>query len=364
MKAAVLYEPNTPLVIEEISTKKPGPHEVLMNTAYAGLCHSDLHFIEGLYPHPLPVVLGHESAGIVEQVGSEVTYVKPGDHVISCLSVFCGTCDQCTSGRPVICTNTDVKIPPGMAQRLQSAKSEQIHTFVNLSSFAEQMLVHENALVKIQEDMPLDRAALIGCGVITGFGAAVNTAGIRFGETVAVIGCGGVGMAAINGAHVAGAGRIIAVDTNPVKLQLATKLGATDLINPTDGDPVEQIKEMTGGGVNHAIECLGLKKTAEQSFEMLMVGGTATLVGMVPFGEKIELHGYDFLRERKIQGSSMGSNRFRTDMPRLIDLYLKGRLHLDDWISDKIKLEEINEGFTAMKEGRAIRSLIDFGITS
>ena len=170
-------------------------------------------------------------------------------------------------------------------------------------------------------------------------------------------------MAAINGAHVAGAGRIFAVDTNPAKLQLATKLGATDLINPNDGDPVERIMEITSGGVNHAIECLGLKKTAEQSFEMLNVGGTATIVGMVPFDEKIELSGFAFLRERRIQGSSMGSNRFRTDMPRLIDLYLQRRLHLDDWISDTIKLEEINEGFTAMKEGRAVRSLIDFGIT-
>jgi len=364
MKAAVLYEPHKPLVIEEIATKKPGAHEVLIKTAFAGLCHSDLHFIEGLYPHPLPVVLGHESAGIVEQVGAEVTYVSPGDHVITCLSVFCGTCEQCTSGRPVICTNTDVKLPPGASRRLEWEKPDQLHTFTNLSSFAEQMLVHENAIVKIQKDMPLDRAALIGCGVITGFGAAVNTAGVRFGDTVAVVGCGGVGMAAINGAHIAGAARVIAVDTNPVKLQLATKLGATDLVNPNDGDPVEKIMEMTKGGVHHAIECLGLKITAEQCFEMLAVGGTATIVGMVPVGQKIELDGFAFLRERKIQGSSMGSNRFRTDMPHLIELYLQGRLHLDDWISDKIQLREINDGFKAMKEGRTVRSLIDFGIAS
>ena len=361
MKAAVLYEANQPLVIEEISTKKPQAHEVLIRTAVAGLCHSDLHFIEGLYPHPLPVVMGHESAGVVELVGSEVTYVKPGDHVVTCLSVFCGVCENCTTGRPAICSNTDVKLPPGVARRLEWDKPEQLHTFANLSSFAEQMLVHENAIVKIRKDMPLDRAALIGCGVITGFGAAVNTAKVAAGETVAVIGCGGVGMAAINGAYIAGAGRVIAVDTNPVKLQLATKLGATDIVNPNDGDPVERIMDMTGGGVHHAIECLGLKVTAEQSFQMLAMGGTATLVGMVPFGEKIELHGWDFLRERKIQGSTMGSNRFRVDMPRLIELYLQGRLHLDDWISAHIKLEEINEGFTAMKEGKVIRSVIDFG---
>jgi S-(hydroxymethyl)glutathione dehydrogenase/alcohol dehydrogenase len=264
MKAAVLHEVNQPLVIEDVEINKPGPHEVLVRTAFAGLCHSDLHFIEGLYPHPLPVVLGHESAGIVDQVGSEVRYVKKGDHVITCLSVFCGTCENCTTGRPAICTDTSVKLLPGVAKRL-TLKGEHVNTFTNLSSYAEMMLVHENAVVKISEDFPLDRAALIGCAVITGYGAAVNTAKVAPGETVAVIGCGGVGMAAINGAAIAGAGRIIAVDTNPVKLQLATKLGATDLVNPRDGDPVKRIQELMKGGVNHAIECLGTKTTAEQA---------------------------------------------------------------------------------------------------
>ena len=362
MKAAVMYETNQPLVIENIGTKKPGAREVLINTAYAGLCHSDLHVMEGNFPHPLPVVLGHEAAGIVEQVGSEVNYVKPGDHVITCLSVFCGTCEQCTSGHPSICSNTDVKMMPGKAERLEWEKPEQLHTFVNLSSYAEQMLVHEHAIVKIDKEMPLDRAALIGCGIITGFGAAVNTAGVRFGQSVAVIGCGGVGMAAINGAKIAGANRVIAVDINPAKLQLAAKIGATDLVNPKDGDPIEAVVEMTGGGVHHAIECLGLKQTAEQAFRMLGPGGTATLVGIIPFGQNIELHGFDFLREKKIQGSAMGSNRFRTDMPRLIELYRQDRLYLDDWISGTIKLEEINEGFTAMKEGKTLRTVIDFGL--
>jgi S-(hydroxymethyl)glutathione dehydrogenase/alcohol dehydrogenase len=222
------------------------------------------------------------------------------------------------------------------------------------------MLVHENALVKIGNDFPLDRAALIGCGIITGYGAAVNTAKVAPGENVAVIGCGGVGMAAINGAAIAGAGRIIAIDTNPVKLQLATKLGATDLINPKDGDPVQQVKDLMKGGVHHAIECLGTKTTAEQAFNMLSAGGTATIVGMVPFGQKIELHGFDFLRERKIQGSSMGSNHFRVDMPRLVEFYLRGRLHLEDWISAKLKLSEINEGFANMKAGKTLRSVIMF----
>jgi len=359
MKAAVLHEVNKPLAIEEVSINKPAAREVLVRTSYAGLCHSDLHFIEGLYPHPLPVVLGHESAGVVAEVGSEVTYVKKGDHVITCLSVFCGTCENCTTGRPALCTNADVKLPPGAARRLSLA-GKQLNTFANLSSYAEQMLVHENAVVKIRDDFPLDRAALIGCAVITGYGAVVNTAKVTAGESVAIIGCGGVGMAAVNGAAIAGAGRIIAVDTNPVKLQLAAKLGATDLIDPKQGDPVQRVRDLTKGGVQHAIECLGTKGTAEQSFQMLAAGGTATIVGMVPYGQKIELHGADFLRERKIQGSSMGSNRFRVDMPRLIDFYLQRKLHLDDWISDRIPLAAINEGFANMKAAKVVRSVIRF----
>jgi S-(hydroxymethyl)glutathione dehydrogenase/alcohol dehydrogenase len=239
MKAAVLHEVNKPLVIEDVSLQKPGPREVLIRTSVAGLCHSDLHFMEGLYSHPLPAVLGHESAGVVEQIGSDVTYVKPGDHVVTCLSVFCGTCDNCSTGRPVLCTETTVKMLPGVSNRLSWARSEKLNQFLNLSSFAEQMLVHENAIVKIRRDMPLDLAALIGCGVITGYGAVVNTAKVAPGETVVVIGCGGVGMAAINGAQIAGAGRIIAVDTNPAKLQLATKLGATDIVDPNNGDVVQ-----------------------------------------------------------------------------------------------------------------------------
>src|SRR3954449_4838285 len=273
MKAAVLYEVNQPLVIEDVSLPKPGPREVLIRTAVAGLCHSDLHFMEGLYPHPLPAVLGHESAGVVEQVGSDVTYVKPGDHVVTCLSVFCGTCDNCTTGRPVLCTDTTVKVLPGASNRLSWARSEKLNQFLNLSSFAEQMLVHENAIVKIRKDMPLDLAALIGCGVITGYGAVVNTAKVAPGESVVVIGCGGVGMAAINGAAIIGAGRIIAVDTNPTKLQLATKLGATDILDGPNGAPALQVEELTKGQVHHAFEAVGSKLTAEQAFQMLGPAG-------------------------------------------------------------------------------------------
>ena len=361
MKAAVLFEPNTPLQIEEVSLRKPKSHEVLLRTAYAGLCHTDLHFMEAQTPWPMPVVLGHESSGIVEAVGSEVTYAQPGDHVVTCLSVFCGTCEYCTTGRPALCFNPEVKLPPGVADRLEWERADKVHTFMNLSSFAEQMLVHENALVKIRKDMPLDRASLIGCAVMTGYGSVVNTAKIGPGDTVAVIACGGVGMSAVSAARVAGAERIIAIDMSAEKLETAKDLGATDVVNPADGDTVEQVMELTGGGVNHALDCLGSKRTAEDAFKMLAFDGTATLVGLFKHGETFELTGSDFLRERKIQGSLLGSNRFRVDMPRIIELYLQGRMNLDVFISQKLALGDINDGFAAMRTGKVLRSLIDFG---
>ena len=360
MKAAVLHAPHQPLTIEDVSLNKPTGREVLLRTAYAGLCHSDLHFIEGLYPHPTPCVLGHESAGVVEAVGDGVTYVKPGDHVITCLSVFCGTCSQCVTGHPNLCENTDVKMLPGVSRRMTWKGGELMNQFLNLSSFGEQMLVHENSMVKIDPDIPLDRAALVGCGVMTGVGAVFNAAKVEPGATVAVIGCGGVGLSAVNGAALAGAERIIAIDTVASKLEIARELGATDTLNASNIDAVEAVRDLTKGGVHYSFEALGTKRTAEQAFEMLRPGGTATIIGMVPFGMKIELHGFDFLRDRKIQGTSMGGNRFRVDMPRLLSLWRQGRLKLDHLISGRIKLGEINEGFAALKSGAPVRQLIDF----
>jgi S-(hydroxymethyl)glutathione dehydrogenase / alcohol dehydrogenase len=359
MKAAVLHKVNEPLTIEDIRLTKPGPRDVLIRTAVAGICHSDLHFADGAYPHPLPCVLGHEAAGIVEAVGEDVTYVKPGDHVVTCLSVFCGYCEQCLTGHPSLCQSAEIKLPPGVSQRL-SWKGGVMHQFLNLSSYAEAMLVHEHALAKIRPDMPLDRAALIGCGVLTGVGAVFHTAKVEPGTSVAVIGCGGVGLACVNGAALAGTGRIIAVDTMPAKLELARKLGATDTVNASEGDPAKQVMAMTSGGVRYSFECLGAKITAEQAFRMLAPGGTATIIGMIPVGTKIELHGPDFLRERKIQGSLMGSNRFRVDMPRLVEFYLQGKLHLDHLISGQLQLEQINDGFAALRAGTAVRNVIMF----
>jgi S-(hydroxymethyl)glutathione dehydrogenase / alcohol dehydrogenase len=332
-----------------------------LRTAFAGLCHSDLHFIDGLYPIPAPCVLGHEASAVVEAVGEDVTYVKPGDHVITCLSVFCGECPQCMTGHPNLCENTEVKLLPGAARRLRW-KGDVLNQAFNLSAFAEKMLVHEHAVVKIRDDIPLDRAALVGCGVMTGVGAVFHAAKVEPGSTAVVIGCGGIGLSAVNGAALAGASRIIAIDTVASKLETAKEMGATDTINASNIDPVEAVKEMTGGGVPYSFEAIGTKRTAEQAFEMLRPGGVATIIGMIPFGTKIELHGADFLRDRKIQGTSMGGNRFRVDMPRLLDLWQQGRLKLDHLISGRITLNAINDGFAALKSAAPVRQLIDFRV--
>jgi S-(hydroxymethyl)glutathione dehydrogenase/alcohol dehydrogenase len=359
MKAAVLRDIGSPLTIEDVQVAKPGPHEVLVRTAAAGVCHSDLHFIEGLYPYPLPVVLGHESAGIVEQVGSEVRGFKPGDHIITCNSTFCGHCEHCLTGHMSRCVSPETRRARTDEPRLSSPKGA-MNQFANLSSFAEQMLVHESACVVIRDDMPLDRAALIGCAVMTGVGAVFHTSGVRPGETVAVIGCGGVGLSAVNGAAIAGAGRIIAVDRVGSKLNLAKHFGATDVVDASQGDAVAQVMELTKGGVHHSFEAIGLKQTAEQAFQMLARGGTANIIGMIPVGTSIELHGADFLGEKRIQGSMMGSNRFPIDMPRLVDFYLSGQLKLDEMISRRIKLDQINDAFAEMKTGEVARSVITF----
>ena len=359
MKAAVFREVNVPMEIEDIQVSKPGPREVLIRTGAAGICHSDMHFFNGTYPGKVPMVLGHESAGVVEEVGSDVHYVKPGDHVITCLSVFCGHCEQCLTGHLSLCQEPETNRSKEEEPRL-SKESQSLTQFAQLGSFAEQMLVHEHAIVKIREDMPMDRAALIGCGVTTGFGAVIHTAAVEPGSTVAVIGCGGIGLSAINGAAIAGAARVIAIDMVESKLELARKFGATDTVNASDGNSVGEVIEMTGGGVHYSFEAIGLKIAAEQAFQMLRAGGTATVIGMIPPGDMVTIHGVDFLSEKKIQGSMMGSNRFRVDMPRFVDFYLQGRLHLDDLVSNRIQLTDINEGMAALETGEVARSVIMF----
>ena len=359
MKAAVLREAGKPLEIEEVQVDKPAPREVLIRTAAAGVCRSDLHFLEGTFATPLPTVLGHEAAGVVEAVGADVRTVSPGDHVITCLNAYCGHCEACLGGRLNLCVSDETSRSAGEPPRLARAGGP-LPQFLHLSAFAEQMLTHENAVVAIRKDMPLDRAALIGCAVITGYGAVTRTAGLRPGESVAVIGCGGVGLSAINAAVLAGASRIVAVDAAPAKESLARTFGATDFVNAGAENPVKAVRALTSGGVDHALECIGLASAAEQAFAMVRRGGTATVVGMIPPGQNLSIPGAAFLGEKRLQGSFMGSNRFPIDMPRLVDLYMQGRLKLDELISRRIRLDQVNEAFAEMKGGEIARSVIVF----
>jgi S-(hydroxymethyl)glutathione dehydrogenase/alcohol dehydrogenase len=360
MKAAVMRAIGAPLAIEDVRVDAPGPREVLVRTVATGVCHSDLHVLDGSLPNPLPTVLGHEPAGVVEAVGGAVEHVAPGDHVIGCLSAFCGTCEYCVAGRPYLCDGDALLRRAGEPPRL-SRDGEAIVQFVHLSAFAERMLVHENALVRIRRDVPLDRVALIGCGVTTGLGAVFNRARVQAGRTVAVIGCGGIGLSVVQGARIAGAGRIVAVDTAGWKLDLARRLGATDVVDAAAGNPVPAVVEATAGGVDYAFEAIGLPATVRQAVRMTRKGGTVVMIGVVPAGTSVELPGADIvLREKTILGCMMGSNRFRTDMPRYVELYRSGLLRLDDMISARLPLERVNDAFEAMRRGTAARTVIVF----
>ena len=360
MKAAVMRAIGEPLRIEDVGLDPPGPREVLVRTAAVGVCHSDLHVLEGSLPSAMPTVLGHEPAGVVEAVGGEVRHVAPGDHVIGCLSAFCGTCEYCVAGRTNLCDGAALVRAAGEPPRI-SRDGEPIAQFANLSAFAERMLVHENALVRIRPDVPLDRVALIGCGVTTGLGAVFNRARVPPGSTVAVIGCGGVGLAVVQGARIAGAGRTIAVDTVAWKLDLARRLGATDVVNVAEGNPVAAVVELTSGGVDYAFEALGNPTTVRQAVRMTRKGGTAVMIGVVPAGKSVELPGADVvLREKAILGCMMGSNRFQIDIPRYVELYRMGLLRLDEMISARLPLEQVNDALEALRHGTAARSVIVF----
>jgi S-(hydroxymethyl)glutathione dehydrogenase / alcohol dehydrogenase len=365
MRASVLREPGRPPAVESVWLDPPGPGEVRVRVAAAGVCHSDVHLADGeLGEGRWPMVLGHEGAGVIEALGAGVTAVSVGEHVVFCLVAPCGVCEACRSGHRTLCGPAGAEsvagnLPTG-ARRLHAADGASLQHGLTIACFAEHAVVSADSVIPIPADVPLWQAALLGCGVITGFGAVTHAAGARIGARVAVIGCGGVGLSAVNGAALAGAERIIAIDTVPSKLELARELGATDTINASNADPVEQVRDLTKGGVHYSFEALGLKRTAEQAFEMLRPGGTATIIGMVPFGMKIELHGFDFLRDRKIQGTSMGGNRFRVDMPRLLSLWRQGRLKLDHLISGRLRLDHINEGFAALKSAAPVRQLIDY----
>ncbi|MCK9519892.1 MAG: Zn-dependent alcohol dehydrogenase [Dehalococcoidia bacterium] len=357
MKAAVLYAPNQPLSIEDVDIDEPQANEVVVKTVASGVCHSDLHFMEGKYPYPVPTVLGHESAGIVEKVGEGVTKVKPGDKVVVAFVTSCGACDSCVTGKPYLCRNTQAL---GRIGRI-SLKGQGMMQFANMSAFAEYQLVHENACVHIPEGVPFEAAALVGCSVMTGVGAVSNTAKMPVGSTVAVVGAGGVGLNIIQGARLAGASRVIAVDLLENKLAAAREFGATDVVDASSGDAVQQVQQLTGGGVDFAFEAIGLAKTAEQCWGMIKPGGKAVVVGMVPFGQTVNVPGHEFvLGEKSILGSFYGSTRQQYDMPWLMELYRQGRLKIDELITRRYELGQINEAYEALKNGEVNRSVIMF----
>ncbi|MGA2283121.1 MAG: Zn-dependent alcohol dehydrogenase [Candidatus Dormibacteria bacterium] len=360
MQAAVQRSiPGTPEVVE-VSIDQPGPREVLIKTVAAGLCRSDLSFIRGLLPSyaETPFVAGHEGAGIVLATGSGVTSVAPGDLVVAALSAFCGHCKYCLTGHANICFAPETVRAATDRPRL-SFEGKAAAQCWNVSAFAEMMLVHESQAVRIPADVPGEVAPILGCAVVTGMGAALRTAQVRTGETVAVFGCGGVGINAIQGSRIAGARRIIAVDRLPAKLELARAFGATDGV-VAGPDTAASVIELSGGGVDQAIEVIGTTETCQQAIASTRRGGTVTIVGMIPESERVSISEFDLTAEKHIQGCDMGSNLPPLDIPFYCELYRQGRLKLDEQISRTLRLDQLMEGFEALDSGEVTRTVVVF----
>ena len=362
MKAAVLYEANKPLVVETVDIDEPGDGEVLVRIAAAGVCHSDYHVMKGEWASPMPVILGHEGAGVVERIGSGVSRLKPGQPVILNFRANCGTCDYCTVGRPVLCDGIETGRNEMFDGSIRLHKDGQpINHFARTSCFAEYAVIPESGAVPVRADMPLDKAALVGCSVMTGVGAVINTARIEPGSTVVVIGCGGVGLNSVQGAVLAGADRVIAVDTLENKLAFAREFGATDTVNAGNGDAVARVLEMSKGGVDYAFEAIGNSHTISQAYEMTRPGGTTVIVGMAPQDDNVSINALSFPRTEKVMmGSYYGSARPWVDLPKMADLYLSGRLKIDNMITRTYTLDEINEAYDALGAGEVARSVIVF----
>jgi S-(hydroxymethyl)glutathione dehydrogenase/alcohol dehydrogenase len=360
MKAAVLYEIKTPLVVEEIEIDEPKQGEVLVKIVATGVCHSDLHFIEGLWPWPTPVVLGHEAAGIVERVGEGVASVQPGDHVVLAFAGSCGVCRYCVRGKPYLCSQ-GLPSPFMKDGTTRLSKGEQpIHHFIGVSSFAEYVVMPETAMVKIRDDAPLEKVCVISCAVMTGVGAVINTAKVEVGSSVAVFGCGGVGLNIIQGAKLAGATKIIAVDKLDNKLALAEQFGATHVINASNKNPVTGIQAITGGGADYAFEAIGNVEVIAQAVDAVDRGGMMVVVGTPPLVSSVCVGAVGLFLDKTLRGCYYGSTRFRLDMPMLADLYMAGKLKIDELITRTYPLEEINEAFDAMRNGEVARSVITF----
>lgn len=372
MQAAVLYEQglaapyveSRPLVVEEVDLEGPGEGELLVEIAAAGLCHSDLSAIAGKRPRAVPAVAGHECAGVVREVGAGVSGVSVGDHVVMVFVASCGRCQYCDDGRPNICESSWGARAQGTlstgARRL-SIKGRPLNHWSGISAFAEYAVVSQTSVVPVPRDVPLKDAAIFGCAVATGVGAVVNTARLKLGETAAVVGLGGVGLSALLGARAAGAGRIIAIDTNPAKLELALSLGATDAFMATDPDTPAAVKQLTGGGVRHVFEMAGVGPAVALAYALLKRGGQLTVAGVQPPGAQFALPVTDMVNdERAVVGSYMGGCSPQRDIPRFVELYRQGRLPVDRLRSAEHALADINSGFDRLDRGEAVRDLVVF----
>lgn len=357
MRAALFLEQDGDLVVEDVKTTDPGPRDVVVRITASGVCHSDLSVINGTLPMPPPAILGHEGTGIVEDVGPQVTRVQPGDRVIGSFIPVCGVCWFCRNHHSNLCEQTYVVMGTPRATRDDGSP---LLCMTGLGTFAETMTCSEISVVKVETDLPDEQLALIGCGVTTGVGAALNTAQDIPGSSVAVVGCGGVGQAVIQGARIAGASRIIAVDPVELKRKTALELGATDTVDPSDGNATSQVQELTGGrGVDYAFEVIGNTKTVQQTFDMARPGGACVVVGVPRFDQSFEFPSMPLvLQEKRVMGTVYGSAQVNRDFPRLIGLVEQGRLDIGDMVSRRMKLDEINDAFKAMQAGEVIRSVI------
>ncbi len=360
MKAAVCYEFGKPLVVEEVSLEAPRFGEVKVRTAAAAICHSDVHLIRGEWAGEVPVIAGHETAGIVDEIGEGVTLVQPGDHVVMSLLRSCGRCFYCSHGDTHMC---EADYALDAESRFRNGSGTPIHHGIRTAGFAEYTVVDQSQLVAIPQEIPLDSASLLACGVITGLGAVVNTAGVEPGRSVAVIGVGGVGLNSVQGAALSGAHPIVAIDLLDNKLEASRDFGATHTINPrTTDDVVEAVKGLTDGrGVDYAFVTVGSSAAAQQALTLIRPGGTVTLVGIPEIEASLPISPFSHvIQEQKIIGSSMGSTRLSVDIPRLVELYQAGQLKLDELITNRYPLAKINEAIESMERGEALRNVIVF----
>jgi S-(hydroxymethyl)glutathione dehydrogenase/alcohol dehydrogenase len=365
-RAALIREIGKPYVIEDVVLDEPRGREVLVQVKGSGLCHSDQNFAHNDLGMPLPMVLGHEAAGVVIGLGPDVTEVELGDHVVACSVASCGSCDQCLQGYRVNCLHPEVTVRSDGEPPRITAGGEPVFQAFGLGGFAEHMLVHESQLVAVDPFVPFDRAAMLGCGVVTGGGAILRSAKVRPRDTVVVIGAGGVGLNTIQTAELVGARKVIAVDLQQDKLVLAKRFGATHTVNPTDGDPVEQVRSITGGlGVDHAFEVTGGQVPLKQAAAMLGRRGTVYIIGMQKPGSVLgwEVDAFStphISSEQGLRGVNMGSTNFKIDVPYFAELYLQDRYNLDDLVSSNIQLDDINEGYTALAKGGVAREVLTF----